>query len=301
MRPARRLSCSVSSVRSERRGPAERGSCSWARARHQSRWRTATVSCSAEAARRSAAYWRMVSSRRKRAPVAFDERLVDQPRDEVDDLAARDRAAGADVLGRLEGEAAGEDRQPAEEQALLAVEQVVAPLDGGAQGLLARARGAAAGGEDVEAVAQAGGDLLEREGGDARRGQLDGQRHAVQAPADLLDRRLVVLAGAEARVGGGALDEEAAGLGQRRHPPDDLALAVQRLAARGHDAHARARRAGGPRPGARRRRSRARSCRARRWPRARPGGPPAPPAPSAGPGSGRRPRAPWPGPRARRR
>ena len=69
---------------------------------------------------------------------------------------------------------------------------------------------------------------------DARRGQLDGQRHAVQAPADLLDRRLVVLVGAEARVGGGALDEQAAGLGQRRHAPDDLALAVQRLAAGGH-------------------------------------------------------------------
>jgi len=168
-----------------------------------------------------------------------DERLVDQAREEVDDLAARDGSARTHVLRRLEREAAGEDRQAPEEHALLAGEQVVAPLDGGAQRLLARARRAAAGGEDVEAVAQPRRDLVQRQRCHARRGKLDGQRHAVQAPADLLDRLLVLLARAEVRVGGGALDEQPARLGQRGHAPGHLALAVQRLAARGQDAHAR--------------------------------------------------------------
>ena len=232
------MSCSVSSVRSERRGPADSGSCCSARARHQSRWRTAIVSCSPDASRRSTAYWRMVSSRRKRCPVAVTSDLSTSRATQVDDLPARDGAAGAHVLGRLQGEAAGEDAQAAEEHALLAGEQLVAPLDRGAQRLLARARRAAAGGEDVEAVAQARRDLIQRQGRHAGRGQLDGQRHAVQAPADLVDRRPVVVGGAEARVRGCALREQAARLGQRRDAPGHLALAVQRLAARGEDAHA---------------------------------------------------------------
>ena len=114
-------------------------------------------------------------------PVALTSDLSTSRASEVDDLAARDRAAGAHVLGRLQREAAGEDGQAPEEHALLAGEQVVAPLDRGAQRLLARARGAAAGGEHVEAVAQPRRDLVERERRHARRGQLDGQRHAVEA------------------------------------------------------------------------------------------------------------------------
>ena len=152
---ARRLSCSLSSVRSP-------GSSCSTRARHQSRWRRRTRSRSPDAARRSAAYWRMVSSSRRRAP-GHDQRLVDQPRDQPRDPAAVDGAAGADLLGGLQGEAAGEDGQAPEEHALLAGEQVVAPVDGGAQRLLARARRAAATGQDVEAVAEACRDLVERE------------------------------------------------------------------------------------------------------------------------------------------
>ena len=143
------------------------------------------------ASRRSAAYWRMVSSRRKRWPGRADERLVDQSRQR-----GRRSGAGAMAPPAHTSSAASsvkppaKTRQAAEEHALLAGEQVVAPLDRGAQRLLARARRAAAGGEDVEAVAQPRRDLLQRQRGHARRGQLDGQRHAVQAPADLLDRRL---------------------------------------------------------------------------------------------------------------
>ncbi len=183
-----------------------------------------------------------------------DERLVDQPREQVDDLATRDGAAGAHLLGGLQREAAREDGQAAEEHALLAGEQVVAPLDGGAQGLLAGARRAAAAGEDVEAVAQSRRDLVERQRRHARRGQLDGQRHAIQAPADLLDRRLVLLGRAE--VGVGARRARRTGgsprpATERARPPRPRSAA-----ARGSwpGRARRARRAGGPRSGARRRR-----------------------------------------------
>jgi hypothetical protein len=81
----------------------------------------------------------MVSSRRKRCPVAVTSDLSTS-RAAVDDPSPGYGTAGAHVLGRLQGEAAGEDAQAAEEHALLAGEQVVAPFDRGAQRLLARAR-----------------------------------------------------------------------------------------------------------------------------------------------------------------
>ena len=168
-----------------------------------------------------------------------NERLLDQPGEQIDDPPPGDRTAGADLLGRLEREPSGEDREPTEEHALLAREQVMAPVDRGPQRLLAGQRRAAAGAEHVEAVAQARGDLLERQRGRAGRGELDGQRHAVQTPADLLHGAGGAVRGIEARPRrGGALAEQPLGLGQRGHPPGDLVGAAQRLAARGQDAHA---------------------------------------------------------------
>ena len=123
--------------------------------------------------------------------------------------------------------------------ALLAREQVVAPVDRGPQRLLAGQRGAAAGAEHVEAVAQARRDLLERQRGRARRGELDRQRHAVQTPADLPDCAAGAVRGIEARPHrGSALAEQPLGFRQAGHPPGDFVGAAQRLAARGQDAHA---------------------------------------------------------------
>ena len=66
-------------------------------------------------------------------------------------------------------------------------QQVVAPVDQRAQRLLARQRGAAAAGQQPEAVVQPRGDLLRRKHLDARGRQLDRQRDAVQPVADLRD------------------------------------------------------------------------------------------------------------------
>jgi hypothetical protein len=60
-----------------------------------------------------------------------DERLLDEPREQIDDPPLGYRTARADLLGRLEREAAEEDREAAVEDALLAGEELVAPVDRG--------------------------------------------------------------------------------------------------------------------------------------------------------------------------
>ncbi|BFO20958.1 hypothetical protein SHKM778_73460 [Streptomyces sp. KM77-8] len=65
----------------------------------------------------------------------------------------------ADGLGRGEVAAAGEDRQPPQDVAFAGVEEVPGPVDDGPQGLLPGQRGAAAGGEQAEAVVEPFGDL----------------------------------------------------------------------------------------------------------------------------------------------
>ena len=116
--------------------------------------------------------------------------------------------------------------------------------------------GAASLGEQAEAVVEALGDLLDAQGRRARRGQLDGQRDAVEPEADLgqgggvgVDEAVV---GDE---GAGPVDEQPGRLvahqrfdrairdafgrhRQRRHPPDDLAGDAEGLAAGGqHPEH----------------------------------------------------------------
>ena len=61
----------------------------------------------------------------------------------------------ADLLYGLQGAASREDRQPAEERLLLLVQQVVAPVDGTAQGLLAGGQVARPSLQELQAVAQA--------------------------------------------------------------------------------------------------------------------------------------------------
>ncbi len=164
---------------------------------------------------------------------------------------------GAHGLGGLQREAAREDRQPAEQDALRLGQQVVTPVDGGAQRLVPRDGRAAAGGQQREAVVQAGGDLLHRKHLHAGGGQFDRQRDAVQALADLHHVRRVLLGEGKAGVGiGGALSNSRMlsilrssferqciprpGQRQRRHLPDRLAEQPQPLDAGGQDAQVRA-------------------------------------------------------------
>ena len=219
--------------------------------------------------------------------VDHDQRPVDQPAEQVHDGRRVQRLAAGDGLDGVERPAAAEHRQPLQQHPLGVGEQLVAPVDGGSQRALPGLRGARAGGQQGEAVAHPPGELVERQGRDAGGGELDGQRHAVEVPADVRDRGVVPLVELEVRQdAAGPVEEEpyggAAGQlghvgclgwdGQRIDRALDLAAGGQRLAAGGEQPYAGRTRAAARRAGRRRRRG-ARSCRgraatarSRRWP-----------------------------------
>ncbi len=93
------------------------------------------------------------------------------------------------LLRQFEREAAGEHAEPAEHALLLVRQQAVAPLERGAQRLMAAQLHARAARQHVEALVEALGEPLHAEQRHARRGQLDRQRDAVELAADLDDRR----------------------------------------------------------------------------------------------------------------
>ena len=78
----------------------------------------------------------------------------------VGEVGRGDRVVGAHRLRGRQVAAAGEHRQPLEDALLVVEEQLVAPVDDGAQRLLARERGARPTGEQAEPIVQAGGDLV---------------------------------------------------------------------------------------------------------------------------------------------
>ena len=103
------------------------------------------------------------------------------------------RSAAAIVVVRADGlrgrqvATAGEHRQPLEDALLVVEEQLVAPVDDGAQRLLARKRGARPAGEQAEPIVEPSGDLRDRERSGAGGGQLDGERQPVEPGADVGD------------------------------------------------------------------------------------------------------------------
>ena len=124
---------------------------------------------------------------------------------------------------------------------LVRAEQVVAPVDGGPQRLLALGGAASAAGQDVEALVEPFDDLRGRQGPGAGRGELDGQRDAVDLGAQLVDG----VAGEVDRAspeGRRPLQEEHAGVRargvERLDQVDVLAGKVERLTAGGQHGHA---------------------------------------------------------------
>src|SRR5262249_5223539 len=142
-----------------------------------------------------------------------EQRLVDQAQHQVKDVGRRDglcsggrqgasgRREPAACLARallgsldrvrlttgashglrgLQGGTSDEHRQSIEEGLFSSGEQVVAPVEGGAQRLLTRERDAAASGQEVESVVEPRRELLYGESAQSRRRQLQGQRDAVQ-------------------------------------------------------------------------------------------------------------------------
>ena len=161
--------------------------------------------------------------------------------EEVEHVEGIEGVAGRDGLGRLERPSATEDSEAAEERAFVLGQELVAPVDGGAQRLLAGHRRAIAAGEETELIAEAVEDLGRREHVDARRRQLDGQRYAVETPADVGHGVAVVVGEREGAVAKpGAVGEQLHTL-SRRHGRDtqhDLARQAERFLAGGHHLHA---------------------------------------------------------------
>src|SRR5439155_3048295 len=123
------------------------------------------------------------------AEVGRNERLGHEVRHALDDVRARELRARRDRGGGVEREASREHRQPPQDDALRLGQQLVAPVERRAQRLLARQRRAAAACEEPEAIVEPRRDAFDAERGDARGGELDGERHAVEAAADGRRRR----------------------------------------------------------------------------------------------------------------
>lgn len=149
--------------------------------------------------------------------------------------------------------AAGERRHRLEELPLLGAEQLVAPVQRGVDGLLAKRRGAAAAGQDARRGVQLVRDLLDGQHVDPGGRQLQRQRDTLHAAAHPADLAQPVVARVDA-VRGGAGEEHADGVGvadlvdggprrrhrQRLHLPDHLAGGAQQLAAGGDERQPRA-------------------------------------------------------------
>ena len=181
-----------------------------------------------------------------------DQGLVHQRRGQVDDLTGRQAVIGTDLLGHLQ-RPAREHRQAAQQHLLRPGQQVMAPVDGRPERALPGRRGPAARAEQGEPVTQPVGDLLSGQHGHPRCGQLDGQRHPIQRPADRGHRHRVALGDGETRAGGrGPVGEqldrliarEFLGIGhrpggrdiERDHLPDGFLRDAQRFLAGHQDA-----------------------------------------------------------------
>ena len=191
--------------------------------------------------------------------IDLEERLTFDGVEQVHHIdRSHDVTVGGDRLSRGERPAAEKDAEAPQQGPLRLAQQIAAPQDRGFERLLTRKRGARSSTQKAERVVEAAADLACRQGAASRRGELDGERHAVEPTADLGDID-------NARVGQretgtdptGTIDEERNGLkpGQlldavgsvddrrafeQRNPPRHLARDVQSRPARDEDANERA-------------------------------------------------------------
>ena len=133
----------------------------------------------------------------ERAGLDDHHRPVDQVAEEIVDVVdvqGRCRRQSPTIVSAADAiEWAGEDREPPEHRLLGRRQQVVGPLDGGSQRPMTLDAGPPTAGQEPETIVQPLDQFRRREAPGASGGQLDGERDAVEAAADLLD---VVAAGA---------------------------------------------------------------------------------------------------------
>jgi hypothetical protein len=197
-------------------------------------------------------------ARRARAGVrlGMQQRLVDQPADAVQHVPLVLPGLCGHLQRHLQAEAAAEDAQTSEHPLLRGAQQPMAPVECGAQGLLARRRQPAARGEQAQPVVQPVTQALQPQQRQPRRGQFDGQRDAVQPAADVehggqvagvqselrLDRAGAVLEQRQRIASGRPLCQRlgaGSGHGQRAQPHHVLEAHAQRLLAGGQQVQPR--------------------------------------------------------------
>ena len=185
-----------------------------------------------------------------RAGLDLHERLAGQAGQQAGDRLRRQGLATCDPFGHIKVESSAQHRQPGQQAPFGVIEQLIAPGHQRLEGAVPSRAGGAAG-QQARVALQAGRELRRAERRAPGRGQLDGQRHAVQPGAHLGDRGRVACGQRERgarRAGPG--HEQAAGLGrgnragravfrqsQRRYGEDEFAGHVQAFPAGGQDAH----------------------------------------------------------------
>jgi hypothetical protein len=121
-------------------------------------------------------------------PVGNDQRLPNQPLQQLHHPLHRQFRVSDDGLGGGQGPPAAEHRQPTEQHPLLLREQVVAPIHRAPQGPLPRLGRAVAGGQHREPVPHPVGQLERLQSGQPGGRQFQGQGNAVQPAANHGDR-----------------------------------------------------------------------------------------------------------------
>lgn len=164
-----------------------------------------------------------------------DDGLDDQP---IQHLALGDPVPHADTLDGVQCEASGEDGQPVPQQPLARGTQLITPVDRPAQRALMRQRGRTPAGEQREPVPQPVRQLIDGEGTQPGRGELDRRRQPVQIGAQPTDLLPVHLADLEPRPDrDGPILQQAHRFLQRerRNREDMLTRDVQRVTTRRQD------------------------------------------------------------------
>ena len=125
----------------------------------------------------------------ERAGLDDQHRPVDQVTEQIVDVDGPDRSVASATIASAATRSNGPakiDRHP-EHRLLRRRQQVVRPLDGRPQRPMPLDAGPPAAGQEPQTIVEPLHQLRRREAPGARRGQLDRERDAVEAPADLLD------------------------------------------------------------------------------------------------------------------
>ena len=182
-----------------------------------------------------------------------DQRLLDEVPEQFEHRPTVQLFVRSDELRELERKAAGEHPEAPEHDPLVDRQQLVAPVECGAQCLVLAQRHARAAGQHPEALAQVLAQAVDAKHRHARGGQFERQRQPIEPPADVDDRLAIGGLHGEVRDQcANTLQEQLHGTvgrdvrirrgvrnGQRLEPVDVLAGNLEQLLAGGEHAHAR--------------------------------------------------------------